>query len=163
MGSICSHEALYIYIYMSRECHSGAVCTIKVLYTMRELFARVRTRVSTEFPIWNSSNFPWLFKHLNGKIQALPQIDFMVPVFNSDQILTISLIETLYRNLSFGGTRIFQGNLVNNIDADVMSPWAARLSATTVKHIIVFHEGWFQLPAPSQIERNCNIFLIFQQ
>ena len=52
-----------------------------------------------------------LFKQLNSKIQALPLIDFMVPVFNWDQILIISLIETLYRNLSFGGTRIFHGNL----------------------------------------------------
>ena len=51
--------------------------------------------VSTEFPKWNSNTFPGLFKHLNGKIQALPRIDFMVPVFNWDQILIIWLIETL--------------------------------------------------------------------
>ena len=50
-------------------------------------------RVSTEFPKWNSSTFPGLFKHLNGKIQALPCIDFIVPAFNWNQILA--------------GTRIF--------------------------------------------------------
>ena len=50
-------------------------------------------RVSTEFPKWNSSTFPGLFKYLNGKIQALPCIDFIVPAFNWDQILA--------------GTRIF--------------------------------------------------------
>ena len=50
-------------------------------------------RASTEFPKWNSSTLPGLFKHLNGKIQALPCIDFIVPAFNWDQILA--------------GTRIF--------------------------------------------------------